>query len=283
MKKKLSVRLTARFRGNPVFASLLQHTGRSIKNKRWIFIVGCYNSGTTLLDDILSRHPQISGLGDEGVMLTNQLPRPEDFGWRRMWWKCEDQVRVLDKPAQRAMILKKQWSHFVDLSKPYLLEKSIANTARCLFFEKHFEVPYFIHLVRNGYAVAEGIQRKAKVMESCPLWPKQQYDMDYCINQWKRSLEVIEMDRPHLTNFLEVSYENLTENPAATLNSITDYLGLSRFSDAMAQGNFSIHEKESRIENMNASNMARLTANDIQCMNAIAGEMLKKYGYLMPG
>lgn len=33
---------------------------------KWLFVVGCYNSGTTLLAEMLSRHPNISGLPTEG-------------------------------------------------------------------------------------------------------------------------------------------------------------------------------------------------------------------------
>src|SRR5688572_13607291 len=97
MKKPFLVRIVTRFRGNPLLSAILNLKGRNLDSKKWVFILGCYNSGTTLLDQILSLHPEISGLKDEGVMLTDCLKRPEDFGWRRMWWKCEDQMAIVDE------------------------------------------------------------------------------------------------------------------------------------------------------------------------------------------
>src|SRR5690242_5444088 len=93
-EKSLAIRLATRGRGNKLLSSLLSVTGSPLRDHKWVFILGCYNSGTTLLDQILSGHPQFSGLNEEGVMLTDQLPRPEDFQWRRMWWKCEDKMMI---------------------------------------------------------------------------------------------------------------------------------------------------------------------------------------------
>ena len=69
-------KVTARLRHNKIWSEILSRTGKRLKNKNWIFITGCYNSGTTLLNQILSTHSRISGLPDEGVMLTDQLVRP---------------------------------------------------------------------------------------------------------------------------------------------------------------------------------------------------------------
>ena len=61
-------------------------TGRSLAPDRWVFVVGCYNSGTTLLANLLEAHPAINGLAREGVELTDALRRPELAGWPRMCW-----------------------------------------------------------------------------------------------------------------------------------------------------------------------------------------------------
>src|SRR5687768_6680743 len=149
MSKTYKQRFFSRFRQNRFLYHLLDLTGNELKEKKWVFILGCYNSGTTLLDEILSQHPQVGGLHDEGVMLTNQLARPEDFGWRRMWCKCEDKMEMPDSEASAKMI-KRHWSHFYNAAEPYLVEKSISNTPRASFFEKYFKPAYFIHIVRNG-------------------------------------------------------------------------------------------------------------------------------------
>ena len=39
---------------------------RPANPEKWLFVVGCYNSGTTLIADALADHPQIAALPDEG-------------------------------------------------------------------------------------------------------------------------------------------------------------------------------------------------------------------------
>ncbi len=80
--EELKHKVTTRLRKNVIFSKMLRFSGTEIENKKWVFIIGCYNSGTTLLNEILASHPKISGLPDEGVMLTDQLVKPEDFNWR---------------------------------------------------------------------------------------------------------------------------------------------------------------------------------------------------------
>src|SRR5688572_24611021 len=138
-KKRLFPRITARFRKSPFYSYFLEKTGRKLENKNWIFILGCYNSGTTLLNQLLAEHPSISGLPDEGVMLTDQLVKPEDYGWRRMWWKCVDQMESDRISRNRdSSRIKRHWSHFYE-DKKFLVEKSISNVCRISFFSRHFQ------------------------------------------------------------------------------------------------------------------------------------------------
>lgn len=273
-------KVTARYKYNPFWAGLLNFTGENLSDKRWIFITGCYNSGTTLLDQILATHPQISGLPDEGVMLTNQLVRPEDFGWRRMWSECEEEMNRSTRNTNKdPKIIKRQWSHFYNLKKPFLLEKSISNMTRLKFFQDHFKPAWFIHIVRNGYAVTEGIYRKAKIIKGNPLYGKEHYPINLCARQWVRSLEVFESVKENLVNVIEIKYEDLTRDPYAVVNAILSKLNLDRFPPDHFQQSFSVHEKDSKIRNMNQSSFKSLKESQLETINKVAGEYLKKYDY----
>lgn len=279
-KKEFLHKITARYKYNPLWAGLLNISGSSLTHKKWMFIVGCYNSGTTLLDQVLSKHPQISGLPDEGVMLTNQLVRPEDFGWRRMWAECETEMATSSRNLNKdPNIIKRQWSHFYDLEKAYLLEKSISNMSRLKFFQENFKPAVFIHIVRNGYAVAEGIYRKAKIMDGNAFYGQEHYPLSLCAKQWVRSLEVFQEMKGDLTNIIEVKYEDLTEDPISVVGGILRKLDLEMFPTDYFQKSFSIHEKESTITNMNQLSIDRLSRDQIKTVNDVAGEYLKKYGY----
>ena len=277
--KSLLHRLAARFRKNEAFYKGLEFTGSNLKEKKWIFILGCYNSGTTLLNQILAEHPEISGLPDEGVMLSSKLIKPEDFGWRRMWWKCLDQIRKEQEVTpQTARKIKKHWSHFYG-KEPYLLEKSISNVCRIPFLNQQFKPAYFIHIVRNGYAVSEGIQRKAEIIPGNEYENLKKYPLELCAQQWVESLKIFEQERGQLQNVLEISYEDLTENPDAILEGITKFLGLETFKEKISEKSFSVHEKSSAIKNMNSKSLNKLSPSDIKLINEVAEGCLKKYKY----
>ena len=279
-EKSIAIRMLTRFRGLPWLSDLLAGTGNSMPHHSWIFIVGSYNSGTTLLEQILSEHPDISGMQEEGVMLTDVLKRPEDFGWRRMWWKCEPQMKVPEWiEAEVASRVKRQWSHFYDKSKSFLVEKSISNTTRLPFLERNFQPAFFIHLVRDGYAVAEGIRRRAVIMPQNPYEEAGAYPIEVCAQQWKRSLQVVEENQAGLKNFMEVRYEDLSEIPDIVLQGICSFLGIDKFQQSFTGTSFNIHQEQNRIGNMNEGSIARLTNEEIEIFNEVAGDYLVKYGY----
>ena len=190
--KSILHRLASRFRKNDALYKGLEMTGHELKDRNWVFILGCYNSGTTLLNQILAEHPEISGLPDEGVMLTSELYKPEDFGWRRMWSQCYEQlITKQDTSNSTARKIKKHWSHFYE-NRPYLLEKSISNVCRIDFLNTKFRPGYFIHIVRNGYAVSEGIRRKAQIIPGNKYESLNHYPVEICAKQWVDSLSIFE-------------------------------------------------------------------------------------------
>jgi hypothetical protein len=270
----------SRFKKSALVSGLFSFFGKELQPEKWVFIVGCYNSGTTLLAEIFEKHPQLAVLPDEGVMLTNQLPRPEDFGWRRMWCECEVQMQLDHaKAAKSAEIIKRHWSHFVKRNPKIVVEKSIANTTRMVFFQEYFPNSYFIHIVRNGYAVAEGIARKAVVMEERQLELGAQYPIEYPAKQWQRSLEVVECQKPLVKNFLEISYEDLTADLQGTGLKITTFLGIDNFDNTLLQGDFEVHGKKMKVSNQNHKSFERLTNEELSAINIIAEKGLKNHLY----
>ena len=163
--------------------------------EKWVFVVGCYNSGTTLLAELLGRHSRISALPTEGHFITDQLVRDYDVGLPRMWVEREDLFRMTEASEGPDVVrLKKEWGSRLDLRKPILLEKSPPNGARTRWLQAHFENAYFIAIVRNGYAVAAGIRKKAEPHHIAgERWP-----IEMAAYQWARSNEVLLEDAAHL-------------------------------------------------------------------------------------
>lgn len=52
---------------------------------KWLFIVGCYNYGTTLLHNILASHPNIRSMPGDGQYFSNQSVFPLVLGIDRAW------------------------------------------------------------------------------------------------------------------------------------------------------------------------------------------------------
>lgn len=277
-------------RGTRLKATLREHLGSILREvkvaltpvpqpEKWVFLVGCYNSGTTLLAELLGKHPKISALPTEGHFITDQFVKDYDIGLPRMWVKREDLFRLTEHDVgPDPDRVKKEWGMRLDLAKPVLLEKSPPNSARTRWLQKHFENAYFIGIVRNGYAVAEGISRKADPRHLRSGWP-----ISDSAEQWRRSNEVLEQDSRHLRHFRWVKYEDLAASPLQVLNEIALFLGIQPFSDSLIQQNWAIHERNESIRDLNYESIRRLRPEQIDEVTRIAGPMLQRFGYAILG
>lgn len=242
---------------------------------KWVFVVGCYNSGTTLLAELLGRHPEISAIPTEGHFITDQFIKDYDIGLPRMWVDREDLFRLTEQDKGPDVIrIKKEWGMRLDLSKKVLVEKSPPNSARTRWLQANFENAHFIGIVRNGYAVAEGISRKGDPKHLDEGWP-----INRSARQWAKSNEILSEDAQHLNNFTWIKYEDLTESPGLTLNSIAKFLGLEPFSENSIESDFIIHERNEPVRNLNDLSIDRLTRDQIDIINDVAGSMLDHFGY----
>lgn len=243
--------------------------------EKWLFLVGCYNSGTTLLAELLGRHPAISALPTEGHFITDQFVKDYEVGLPRMWAGREELFRLTEADEGPDVIrIKKEWGMRLDLSKPVLLEKSPPNSVRTRWLQKHFHPAYFVAIVRNGYAVAEGITRKADPKHLRDSWPIEQSAW-----QWRRSIEVLEEDSTCLEHFMWVRYEDLVRVPMQVLNSVAEFAGLSQFQDFDPNAALSIHERKDTLRDLNQDSIDKLTPDQIRRVNDVAGETLVRFGY----
>lgn len=281
--RALPRRLADRLTMQPMVQQALLPFGRELTPKRWIFVLGCYNSGTTLLATMLRQHPEIGGLPTEGVYLTDSLPYPERFGWPRMWCRCVDDVRLNPKGEEaRAARIRRQWSLWYPRDAENLVEKSVANAARIPFLGAHFRPAYFIYIVRNGYAAAAGIRDKANLRRWRNPYRHMGYPIELCAEQWLQTDETVAADRPAADHFLSVYYEDLASRPRETLGAITEFLGMQAVADATIARQWEVHGDCAPVQDMNANSLARLSADDIERVEAVAGERLRQHGYARP-
>jgi hypothetical protein len=238
--------------------------------RAWVFIVGCYNSGTTLLHELLAQHPDVGSMPDEGQFFQDQLIVPREVGLRRMWTADPQRFRMAEGDGAGIDVtrLKRQWgARFNDAARPVLLEKSPPNAARTRWLNAHFEHAHFIGIVRDGRAVAEGLRRKVG------------HDLADAASQWATSNEVMLADFEHLPRQRIVRYEDVAREPGRVVAELLQFLALPPLADVGESREWRIHEQQSSVTNMNERSLQRLTADDLAAIDAAAGAMLRRLGY----
>ncbi|MCP4146930.1 MAG: sulfotransferase [bacterium] len=252
------------------------------REKTYIFVLGSYNSGTTLLNEIIGHHTEISMLYTEGIYLTPELKKTENFGWNRMYHKCYDQMTIAPEDAKNVFLrVKKDWGHWHNKSKNIFIEKSVANAIWIEWLEQYFENAYFVWIVRNGYAVSEGIRRRTKGKMK-QTFPGKEYPIQMCAHQWAFSNRLIEEKLKVVKNKYFLSYEALTGDPEKVTKELLDWLPVKEKRMDLLES-FRFHDETSPIRNMNSGSIKRLSPEDIKSIESEVPEELQKYGYELLG
>jgi hypothetical protein len=246
-----------------------------MKIVRPIFLFGCPNSGTTILWQTLKNHPELSGpdIEDQDIKGMPQSMRhylgKDTF---RLWahpkfklcyYSTERDYEVKDR--------KKIYEVYRKFLVPdtRLIVKSPAHTLRARLIQAYFPDAYFIAIVRNGYAVSEGIVRKRKYDSFRPQFKGLFTTIKEAAEQWFRANVVIVSHQKFLKNYLVVKYEDLVKNPKSTLYKVLDYCHLGK-------NNFQITNFE---KNKNMEQISRLSEYEIETITRISGPMLIHFGY----
>ena len=246
------------------------HFGPLPSPARWVFLVGCYNSGTTLLHDLLAMHPLVGSMPDEGQFFTDQLPVPRDLGLRRLWALKPELFRLDENagPHIKVKRLQRQWgAKFNDPTRPVLIEKTPTNAARTRWLQARFSPASFVGIIRDGRAVAEGIRRKT----GC--------DLESAARQWVRSNEIMLRDFEDLRHKRLVRYEHLTADPDGVVADLLAFLELPPLTPELGAREWAIHEQRSVIVNMNSRSYEALSREEMHVIERQAGPLLRALGY----
>jgi hypothetical protein len=274
---KLFLKLIIRF---PTLGRVLYFFNRDSKPKKWLFIVGCYNSGTTLLDFLLAQHPLIDNLPTEGVALYTSLPKPEDYKWPRMSHMCALEIREkFQNKAPNISNLIRAWTFWVSKKCKVVVEKSISNSYRINWLNENFNEPLFIWVVRNGYCVSEGIRRRSKTSKYIrDEFLSYGYPIELCAAEWSASNALIFNSLKDKSNYMIIKYEDLVDDPEKELERV--YKRLSIINKKVPKLlNFTFQKKSSAVFNMNKKSFSKLSCSDFKKINSIAGNWLNYFNY----
>lgn len=260
------------FRGGKRFFEL--YTPEILSSHKWCFIVCCNNSGSSLLQSILENSAQVSTMPHEGQRYTKTIENAHRRGHERVWIEFINDLRLTEADSlERIPRLVHDWMGVLEHPiKKVIIEKTTANAVRMRWLQKAFPNSYFIGLIRNGYAVTEGIYRKGKKPVSRGAY------------HWNHVNKIMMEDAKKIKNFFQLKYEDMVENPSETSKKVGEFLNIdsSKVNEAM-KGEFSFstisgQDKQS-IRNMNIDSINRLSEDDIKIIDKYADEMLTYFNY----
>jgi len=276
------LRMSVSLYSNFVVRILVQLLTKPREPEKWVFILGCYNSGTTILKDLLSAHQDIRVLPKEGVRLTGMLPRPEDKGWTRMWIGCSEymDMDISDISSSSYSKLMKDWSPWWKSGGTVFVEKSISNLTRIEWLVKAFPDAYFIGITRNGYAATEGIWRRAQPKGLARKKYGKQYPLELAAKQWVDANSRLLGSIKNIVKYHQISYENLIDNPETTLNGIFEFLDVSCGATVSnVSGGVKINSTKIELFDGNVRSIRRLTEEQKAVILDEIGSMQCQLGY----
>ncbi len=245
---------------------------RLLNEHQWIFLVGCNNSGTTLIHDVLAATGKFSFMPHEGQRYTNVLGRAQKRGYQRVWTEYIDELQ-LDERHSISKVPRLLFDWLREVDKPpqaMILEKTTANAVRMRWLQQAFPRAAFIGIVRNGYAVVEGIKRKGNKA------------VGRGARHWRRVNEIMLDDAKRVNKFLLVRYEDFVASPQETLPRVASFLDLTRTELEEAFARIDRNPTESSrtsIRDMNALSLRRLDPEEVRTITQEAGNLLAELGY----
>lgn len=243
--------------------------------KKPIFIIGCCNSGTTILWRALLSHGSFCGPDIESQDLEN-LPRKLKHyigkATFRLWahpkfkmayYFTQDSASEDDK--QKVV---KVFNGY-NIEGKRFIAKSPADTLRARLIQAYFPDAYFIAIIRNGYAVSEGIVRKRMNDPDRPKYKGLFTSIDEAAEQWFRANVVILSHQNFLKKLLIIKYEDLVVDTKDTFNKIFDFCEMS----------IKFNKIPIFDTNNNSEQIARLNDYEKETITRIAMPMLIHYDY----
>ena len=126
------------------------------------------------------------------------------------------------------------------------------------WLQRAFPGAAFLGIVRNGFAVVEGIKRKGgkTVLRGA--------------RHWRKVNEIMLDDAKHVKKFLLVRYEDFVAAPREMLSRIAEFLNLQMDDIGSAR---------TSIRDMNAWSIDRLDQAELRVITREAGDFLATMGY----
>ncbi len=242
---------------------------------KWVVVTGCNRSGKTILANLFGNHPLVSVIPNASAQ-SSVFVNPVAEGCPHIWTEKLERFRqpAIGEP-RIASRLAFDWLACLHSPRSVILVDSSLAAVQMPWLQSMFREIFFVGMVRNGYAVAEGIRLK------------EGYAIERCARHWNAVNTIMLDDAERTRNFMLVRYERLTEDPMEVAKELASLIGIDvRLLEPVTQNGWRLGNEDrrpSKPRNANRDLTARLAAEDIGMIAAQAGGGLAQLGYDLPG
>jgi LPS sulfotransferase NodH len=209
-----------------------------------VFIIGCGRSGTTLLARALNEHSNIGVFPTEA----NNLWHPELYPWHESEVDCPPiWLNPVEFSNTSIQTWPPGWNNYIE--KVFTIYKNISGSsiflnksAMITFFvpmiKRIFESPKFLHIYRDGRAVAKSyVSKEFKKFNANDNYNKLEVTdgksklEKQFLKYWSKHLEKIEEYKNNIfysEEILEVRYEQLSYKPVQNIERILEFIGVKK-------------------------------------------------------
>jgi len=252
-----------------IFRSLVRVFISPKQPMRVDFVIGSYNSGTTIIKDAIAAHPSICSAPIEGDQLSGVISNNE----------CGIAPRAM--MVNVCEVVKDRRDNSVDTEKlisdlrPWLvkgkifLEKSISNTIRINKLRSAFPGSKYICVTRSVDGVVKGIKKRSKpagVLRQ--ILAQDAYPDSILLKQWRMFYSLVIKDYQD-SDVHFVSYEKFLESPVEELQKIFEFMGLDEIDLAYSDDLLSVGDKALRIKGREKSNGINYLGSYAELLSAV--------------
>lgn len=205
------------------------------------FIVSAPRSGSTVLQRVLGSHPELASFPETHFFteaFRGTLGRVGGFlaVWNALR-KCENRLDSKDfpRPTQPCLSSRKYVDCYVqgldkiaeERDSKGWIEKTPAHLHCIPEIEAHIPDSSFIHIVRDGRAVAASLWEVTN--EHRDVWGRRM-TLEECISRWNNDVRITLKNRSK-DNHVVVRYKELCLSPEETLRRILEFIGVKSSPD----------------------------------------------------
>jgi hypothetical protein len=263
-----------------------------------IFIIGCHRSGTSIFYRKLALHPDLAFITRTTRRAPNRLLMMRLFMLLRskeknnmpiggevwnIFGSTDDQVMTAADvtPEIREYFERLVKNHLVLFKRQRFFNKSPSNSVKIGFLNALFPDACFIHMVRDGRAVARSISkgRKSHGRFSGAKIPGWQGLLDRpvvesCGLQWKQTIEYIKdsLKKIPAGRVLQVRYEDFISRPIDTMRRVGEMCHLE-WTDPLLQ------QVAEGLRSRNYKWSESFSPSEIELLQNLQGDLLAELGY----